>query len=85
MTEHVHVWNTDRKPCSCGAPVPAYLLAAWDRYANRIDLPVNCCYPDVVNPMIAAEVHPDRREVHAVSGGARKPRAMLKIRKVTVA
>lgn len=36
---HVHSWATDRKPCSCGAPVPAYLLAAWDTYANRVDLP----------------------------------------------
>lgn len=32
---HVHYWNTDRQPCECGAPVPAYLVAAWDRYAEK--------------------------------------------------
>lgn len=34
---HVHMWNTDRQPCSCGEPVPAYLVAAWSRYASRTE------------------------------------------------
>ena len=34
---HVHAWNRDRIPCGCGQPVPAYLLAAWDRYAEKSD------------------------------------------------
>lgn len=37
--QHVHVWNRDRQPCSCGAPTPAYLIAAWNAYDNRVDLP----------------------------------------------
>ena len=32
---HVHAWNRDGRPCSCGEPVPAYLSAAWERYAER--------------------------------------------------
>lgn len=35
-TGHTHIWNSsDREPCECGKPVPAYLLAAWDRYAEK--------------------------------------------------
>ena len=32
---HVHLWSRDGGDCSCGAPVPAYLAAAWSRYAER--------------------------------------------------
>ena len=32
---HVHAWNRDRQPCECGQSVPAYLLAAWDRYSDK--------------------------------------------------
>ena len=32
---HVHAWNRDRLPCECGEPVPSYLAAAWDRYAEK--------------------------------------------------
>lgn len=37
---------------------------------------------EVVDWMIAAEIHPDRREVHPRHGGVKNPRGMLKIRKV---
>lgn len=33
--QHVHHWNRDQQPCSCGEPVPAYLAAAWNRYAEK--------------------------------------------------
>lgn len=35
--QHVHQWGRDREPCRCGEPVPAYLAAAWDRYAERAE------------------------------------------------
>lgn len=39
MTEdHVHVWD-QRQPCGCGEPVPGYLLAVWDRYAETHPAP----------------------------------------------
>ena len=34
---HVHSWNRDRQPCTCGQPVPAYLIAAWDRFTARTE------------------------------------------------
>lgn len=37
-TNHIHMWNRETRSCGCGAPVPAYLAAAWDLYSHRVDL-----------------------------------------------
>lgn len=29
---HTHTWERDGGACVCGAPVPSWLQAAWDRY-----------------------------------------------------
>jgi hypothetical protein len=34
---HVHTWTRDLQPCACGQPVPAYLAAAWARYAANTE------------------------------------------------
>lgn len=32
---HTHTWERDGGACVCGEPVPSWLQAAWDRYAQR--------------------------------------------------
>ncbi len=32
---HTHTWERNGGACLCGQPVPAYLTAAWDRFAER--------------------------------------------------
>ena len=36
-TGHTHMWQRDGGACVCGEPVPAYLVAAWSRYASRTE------------------------------------------------
>jgi hypothetical protein len=31
---HIHTWERDGGDCLCGAPVPRYLIAAWNRFAE---------------------------------------------------
>lgn len=34
-TGHVHTWERGGGACVCGQPVPPWLRAAWDRYAQN--------------------------------------------------
>lgn len=32
---HIHAWACEQGSCVCGEPVPTWLQAAWDRYAEK--------------------------------------------------
>ena len=34
-TTHTHTWVRGGGACSCGEPVPSWLQAAWDRFAEN--------------------------------------------------
>lgn len=32
---HVHTWERNGGACVCGEPVPTWLQASWDRFAEK--------------------------------------------------
>ena len=32
---HTHTWTREGGDCACGAPVPSWLLAAWEIHAEK--------------------------------------------------